>query len=310
MRATVGSVHGADGHDRRPGGDAARDRGRRHHAGRRRRHLHSHPAAAERRPAARSSRPAPTRPPTSSRSEAAGLAWLADGRRRAVPEVLAVERRLPDPRVGRAGPRRAPTAPRASAARWQRPTRPVRSSSAATARRLHRHRCRCRTARADRLARSSAPPGGCCPYLKLARDRDAHRRRRRRGDRGRGATASPSSPGRDEPPEPAARRPVVGQRDLGTRRRRLHLIDPAAHGGHRETDLAMLALFGCPHLARVLEAYDEARAARRRLARPGRRCTSSTRCSCTRAIVRRGVRRPGRGGRPRVAGRTPATGRA
>ena len=25
------------------------------------------------------------------------------------------------------------------------------------------------------------------------------------------------------------------------------LIDPAAHGGHRETDLAMLALFGCPH---------------------------------------------------------------
>src|SRR6478752_4834379 len=25
------------------------------------------------------------------------------------------------------------------------------------------------------------------------------------------------------------------------------LIDPAAHGGHRETDLAMLALFGAPH---------------------------------------------------------------
>jgi fructosamine-3-kinase len=36
------------------------------------------------------------------------------------------------------------------------------------------------------------------------------------------------------------------------------LIDPAAHGGHRETDLAMLALFGCPHLGSVLEAYDEA----------------------------------------------------
>jgi len=34
------------------------------------------------------------------------------------------------------------------------------------------------------------------------------------------------------------------------------LIDPAAHGGHRETDLAMLALFGCPHLERVLAAYD------------------------------------------------------
>jgi len=36
------------------------------------------------------------------------------------------------------------------------------------------------------------------------------------------------------------------------------LIDPAAHGGHRETDLAMLALFGAPHLDRIVAAYDEA----------------------------------------------------
>jgi fructosamine-3-kinase len=36
------------------------------------------------------------------------------------------------------------------------------------------------------------------------------------------------------------------------------LIDPAASGGHRETDLAMLALFGCPFLADVLAAYDAA----------------------------------------------------
>jgi fructosamine-3-kinase len=33
------------------------------------------------------------------------------------------------------------------------------------------------------------------------------------------------------------------------------LIDPAAHGGHRETDLAMLALFGCPHFDAVIEGY-------------------------------------------------------
>ncbi|MFC8731248.1 fructosamine kinase family protein [Luteimicrobium sp. NPDC057192] len=33
------------------------------------------------------------------------------------------------------------------------------------------------------------------------------------------------------------------------------LIDPAAHGGHREADLAMLALFGAPHLDAVLAAY-------------------------------------------------------
>jgi fructosamine-3-kinase len=35
------------------------------------------------------------------------------------------------------------------------------------------------------------------------------------------------------------------------------LVDPAAHGGHRETDLAMLALFGAPHLDRILGAYQE-----------------------------------------------------
>ena len=33
------------------------------------------------------------------------------------------------------------------------------------------------------------------------------------------------------------------------------LIDPAAHGGHRESDLAMLALFGLPHLGAVLVGY-------------------------------------------------------
>ena len=35
------------------------------------------------------------------------------------------------------------------------------------------------------------------------------------------------------------------------------LIDPAAHGGHRESDLAMLQLFGCPFLDHVLGAYRE-----------------------------------------------------
>ena len=35
------------------------------------------------------------------------------------------------------------------------------------------------------------------------------------------------------------------------------LIDPAAHGGHRETDLAMLALFGCPHLGAIVDGYHD-----------------------------------------------------
>ena len=39
---------------------------------------------------------------------------------------------------------------------------------------------------------------------------------------------------------------------------RAWLLDPAAHGGHRETDLALLGLFGgAPHLDRIIRAYDE-----------------------------------------------------
>jgi fructosamine-3-kinase len=35
------------------------------------------------------------------------------------------------------------------------------------------------------------------------------------------------------------------------------LIDPAAHGGHRETDLAMLDLFGAPFLDQMVASYQE-----------------------------------------------------
>lgn len=39
---------------------------------------------------------------------------------------------------------------------------------------------------------------------------------------------------------------------------RVWLVDPAAHGGHRETDLAQLALFGGPpRFERILSAYQE-----------------------------------------------------
>ncbi|MFJ6199513.1 fructosamine kinase family protein [Micromonospora sp. NPDC092111] len=39
---------------------------------------------------------------------------------------------------------------------------------------------------------------------------------------------------------------------------RVWLVDPAAHGGHRETDLAQLALFGGPpHHDRILAGYQE-----------------------------------------------------
>ncbi|MDK6260795.1 fructosamine kinase family protein [Corynebacterium frankenforstense] len=35
-------------------------------------------------------------------------------------------------------------------------------------------------------------------------------------------------------------------------------IDPAAHGGHRETDLAMLDLFGAPFIEEIRAGYEEA----------------------------------------------------
>ena len=66
-------------------------------------------------------------------------------------------------------------------------------------------------------------------------------------------------------------RVAVGRYDDGSSPARIHgdlwsgnvawtpggavLIDPAAHGGHRVTDLAMLALFGCPHWDFVVEGY-------------------------------------------------------
>jgi fructosamine-3-kinase len=40
--------------------------------------------------------------------------------------------------------------------------------------------------------------------------------------------------------------------------RRAVLIDPAAHGGHRLADLAMLGLFGAPHLDAIWSSYEEA----------------------------------------------------
>jgi fructosamine-3-kinase len=93
------------------------------------------------------------------------------------------------------------------------------------------------------------------PYLKLARDRGAVTES--------DADAVEAVVGRITdlagPPEPPARLHgdlwsgnVLWGRD-GTG----WVVDPAAYGGHRESDLAMLALFGLPQLQRVLAAYQE-----------------------------------------------------
>lgn len=73
--------------------------------------------------------------------------------------------------------------------------------------------------------------------------------------------------------EALADRVADGEFDTGDRPARLHgdlwsgnlmwsptgavLIDPAAHGGHREADLALLALFGAPMLDEILAGYQE-----------------------------------------------------
>ncbi len=63
----------------------------------------------------------------------------------------------------------------------------------------------------------------------------------------------------DAPVEPPARLhgDLWSGNVLGDDRGRPWLIDPAAYGGHREVDLAMLALFGRVP-PRTLDAYDEA----------------------------------------------------
>ncbi|MDT0203409.1 fructosamine kinase family protein [Nocardioides sp. AE5] len=93
------------------------------------------------------------------------------------------------------------------------------------------------------------------PYLKLARDRDAISAEDTsvvEGIIGKLTTLLPE--------EPAARLhgDLWNGNVLWGSDGACHVIDPAAYGGHREVDIAMLALFGMPHLQRALEAYDEA----------------------------------------------------
>jgi len=92
------------------------------------------------------------------------------------------------------------------------------------------------------------------PYLKLARDRGAIGETEAaavEGVIGKLTTLLP-----EEPPA-RLHGDLWNGNVLWGQEAKVWLIDPAAYGGHRELDLAMLALFGLPHLPRVLDAYQE-----------------------------------------------------
>ena len=96
-------------------------------------------------------------------------------------------------------------------------------------------------------ARPAVPPDGGGP-----------RRDRPRPDAKEIERAVERHPGAAGPAEPPAR--IHGDLWSGNVLwvdGRALIVDPAAHGGHRETDLAMLALFGVPGLDRIIGAYEE-----------------------------------------------------
>ena len=94
------------------------------------------------------------------------------------------------------------------------------------------------------------------PYLKLARDRSAISLEDAAAVEGTVRRIAEIA-GPDEPPA-RLHGDLWSGNVLWGQDGRPWVVDPAAHGGHRETDLAMLALFGVPQLQRVLEAYHEA----------------------------------------------------
>jgi fructosamine-3-kinase len=194
-------------------------------------------------------------PPTFFPSEARGLRWLAEAEPAggvAVPEVLGVDAEC-------------------LVLRWVEPGRNSADAAAAFGRALavtHAAGAASYGAEEDgfiaRLPLPNRPADTWAefyavrrvlPYLKLARDRGAVTDRE--------AATVEAVVGRLPdlvPEEPPARLhgDLWNGNVLWGTDGAASVIDPAAYGGHREVDLAMLALFGLPHLPRVLEAYAEA----------------------------------------------------
>ena len=196
----------------------------------------------------------PDPPPGFFAAEAAGLRWLRSAGAVPVPEVL-VE------------------LPSLLALEWIEPGPP----SAAAAERFGRELARLHRAGTDgfgapwdgyigRLPLSNSPFSGSwaewfeslrlAPFLKLSVDGGALSTVDAAAVERVAGWVTDGRLGGDEPP--ARIHGDLWPGNLVWARDRAWLVDPAAHGGHRETDLAFLALFGgAPFLDRIVAAYDE-----------------------------------------------------
>ncbi len=92
------------------------------------------------------------------------------------------------------------------------------------------------------------------PYLKVLRDKDIVG-----ADDAATIEAAAARAGDVLPAEPPARLhgDLWNGNVIWTNDDRAVVVDPAAYAGHREVDLAMLALFGLPQLPQVMAAYQE-----------------------------------------------------
>lgn len=189
-------------------------------------------------------------------AEAAGLRWLAEAGAVAVPEVLSV----------------TPTSITLRRIAHGTPTAPGAEALGRALADLHDFGAPCFGAPwpgfIGPLPMDNRPVAGAgwasfyaerrvLPYVRLATDRGALEEPDRRAIEALlGRLDEVAGDSADEPP-----RRIHGDLWSGNvvwdRGGAGWLVDPAAHGGHRETDLAMLALFGAPHLDRLVAAYDE-----------------------------------------------------
>jgi fructosamine-3-kinase len=184
------------------------------------------------------------------RAEARGLTWL-DEAGLPVPEVLAA-------------------ADDCVILRWIEPGKPASEGAEALGRALaaaHRHPCETFGLDADGYIGTLPLPNRAAatwpefyatrrllPYLKLAHDRGAVD-----DDQARTVEAVVPRLERLVPAEPPARLhgDLWNGNVLWGVDGHAWVIDPAAYCGHREMDLAMLALLGLPQLERLVDAYQE-----------------------------------------------------